>query len=139
MNVLIDTNVILDFILKREPHDADAALLFERLILSKSKVWLTASTITDIYYITRQALHDAAAAKNTIAKLLNTFQIAAVDKKDCLNALDSELDDYEDALVSICAQKAKAEYIITRNERHFEQSPVPALSPHAFLEQFYAV
>jgi predicted nucleic acid-binding protein len=134
MTVLIDTNVILDYILKREPFAADALACLERMMIGKAKLWLTASTITDIYYLTRRALHDSAKAKKVVAKLLNAFHIAAVDKADCINALDNGINDYEDALVVVCAKKVKAEYIITRNIKDFENSAVPAITPKGFLE-----
>jgi predicted nucleic acid-binding protein len=137
MIVLIDTNVILDYALKREPFAQAAFECFERLILDKSKVWLTASTITDIYYVAKRALKDDGAAKKIIAKLLNALQIAGVDKTDCLNALDIDSNDYEDALVSICAKKVKAEYIITRNIKDFQNSFVPSITPGDFLDKFY--
>jgi predicted nucleic acid-binding protein len=129
MTVLIDTNVILDYVLKREPFAQDALACLERLIIGKAKIWLTSSTITDIYYVTRRALHDSEEAKAVVAKLLNAFQIAGVDKADCLNALNNGISDYEDALVSVCAKKIKAEYIITRNTKDFEKSAVPAIAP----------
>jgi len=133
MIVLIDTNIILDYVLKREPFAQDALECLDWLINHKAKVWLTASTITDIYYVTRRTLHDAAAAKSVIAKLLNAFQIASVDKGDCVKALDIDMSDYEDALVSVCAKKVKADYIITQNTKHFNQSSVPAMKPADFL------
>jgi len=117
----------------REPFAQDAMTCLERLIMDKAKVWLTASTITDIYYVTRRALHDAAAAKCAIAKLLNAFLIASVDRTDCVKALDVDMNDYEDALVSVCAKKVKAEYIITRNTKHFHRSSVPAMNPVDYL------
>ena len=133
MTVLIDSNIVLDFVLKREPFAQAAFDCIDRLILDQAKNWLTASTITDIYYVTRRTLKDAAAAKDVIAKLLGAFQIANVDKNDCLNALDVDTDDYEDALASICAKKVKADFIVTRNPKHFTASPVPAISPEEML------
>ncbi len=134
MTVLIDTNVILDYVLKREPFAADALTCLDRLIIGKAKVWLTASTITDIYYVTRRTLKDPEKAKTVIAKLLNAFQVSGVDKADCLGALTVGLSDYEDALVSVCAKKVKAEYVITRNVKDFEKSAVPAITPSDFLK-----
>ena len=134
LTVLIDTNIILDYILKREPFAAAALECLDRLIIGKAGIWLTASTITDIYYVTRRALRDAVKAKDIIAKLLNAFRIMGVDKSDCLNALDARIHDYEDALVSVCAKKAKADYIITRNVKDFEHSSVPALLPSDYLK-----
>ena len=133
MTVLIDTNVILDYVLHREPFAAAAYECLDRLIIEKAKAWLTASTITDIYYITRRTLHDAEKAKSVIAKLLGAFHVAGVDKADCLSALGIGIGDYEDALVAVCAKKVKCEYIITRNVNDFTDSPVPAIAPADFL------
>ena len=133
MTVLIDTNVILDYVLLREPFAQDASACLERLISSKATIWLTASTITDIYYVARRVLRDAVKAKNIVATLLNSFSVASVDKSDCIKALELAISDYEDALVSVCAKKVKARYIITRNLRDFEESAVPAVSPQRLI------
>lgn len=136
MMVLIDTNVILDYVLRREPFADTALRVLDTLLAGKEKVWLTASTVTDIYYVTRRTLRDAEKAKRVVEKLLNAFQVSGVDKTDCLNALDVEMSDYEDALVSVCAKKVKAEYIITRNLKDFVNSPVPAIDPQDFLNKY---
>jgi len=133
MNVLIDTNVILDYVLMREGFAETARDLLEKLILSKSKIWLTASSITDIYYLSKKDLKDGNAAKQIVSKLLNTFQIADVNRTDCLNALEIETPDYEDALVAVCAQKVKADYIATRNKKDFLGSPITAIMPAELL------
>jgi predicted nucleic acid-binding protein len=132
MAVLIDTNVILDYVLKREQAE-EALACIEQLLTTKTKSWLTASTITDIYYVARRVLMDSEKAKSVVAKLLNAFLISAVDKTDCLNALDVDMNDYEDALVSVCAKKCKLRYIITQNVSDFENSPVPAVTPADYL------
>ena len=81
-----------------------------------------------------RALHDGAETKSVIAKLLNAFQVAGVDKADCIKALNVDMDDYEDALVSVCAKKVKAEYIVTQNTKNFGNSPVPTIKPADFLK-----
>jgi len=134
MTVLIDTNVMLDYVMKREPFAQDALNCLEKLISGKAKVYLTTGTITDINSVARRTLHDAAAATGVTAKLLNAFQIVGIDKADCVKALDVSMDNFEDALVSICATKAKADYIITQNTKHNGQSPVPSISPTEFLK-----
>lgn len=136
MNVLIDTNVMLDYVLKREPFAESARDCIEHLYIVKAKSWLTASTITDIYYLTRRALKDNQAAKAVITKLLNAFHIAGVDKTDCFNALEINVSDYEDALVSVYAKKVKAQFIITRNIKDFQTSIIPAITPNDFLKKF---
>jgi predicted nucleic acid-binding protein len=133
MAVLIDTNIILDYVLKREPNAEDAQACLDKLFTTRTKSWLTASTITDIYYVARRSLNDSAKAKAVVAKLLNAFLISDVDKTDCLNALELDMNDYEDALVSICAKKCKLQYIITQNVSDFTNSPIPAITPADYL------
>jgi len=133
MTVVIDTNVILDYVLERESFARTAADCLERLIAGKAKVYLTANTITDIYYISRRQLKTVAAAKEIIRKLLRAFQVAPVDGSDCAKALDTGVDDYEDAVLCVCAKKVKAEYIITRNVKDFAASQVKAILPNEFV------
>jgi predicted nucleic-acid-binding protein len=133
MTVLIDTNVVLDYILEREQFVESACECLERLTVKKAKMFLTASTITDIYYLTLKQVKDNNAAKEVISKLLDAFGIVPVDRNDCVNALKIGVCDYEDALVSVCAKKIKASYIITRNTKHFSESPVKALAPLDFI------
>lgn len=134
MNVLIDTNVILDYILKREPFYLISADCLEKLAADNTKIWLTASTVTDIYYLSRKALGDTGAAKQVIVKLLSVFHIAGVDHADCNKALETDMVDFEDALVSVCAKKISAQYIITRSIKHFNRSSVPAIHSENFVK-----
>ena len=135
MTVLIDTNVILDYVLKREPLAQYAFDCLERLLTNKDKYksHLTASTITDIYYVTRRSLHNNELARGVVEKLLNAFNIASVDKNDCLVALTYSIGDYEDALQTQCACRIKAKHIITNNIRDFTNSPINAITPKDFL------
>ena len=135
MTVLIDTNVVLDYILKRDPFAENARQCIEGLISNNSKIFLTASTVTDIYYIVRRQLSDNVLAKDVVSKLLVAFNLAAVDKNDCLNALATDISDYEDALVSVCAKKVKATYILARNAKHFQNSYVKPILPDELLKQ----
>ncbi|MCL2048298.1 MAG: PIN domain-containing protein [Defluviitaleaceae bacterium] len=134
MTLLIDTNVILDYVLKREPLAQFAYECLERFIYNKDKysLWLTASTITDIYYITRRSLNNDM-ARSVIEKLVNGFNIAAVDKNDLLSALAYNISDYEDALQAQCAVRIYADYILTNNTSDFINSPIKAITPKEFL------
>ncbi|MDR1205659.1 MAG: hypothetical protein LBL26_09305 [Peptococcaceae bacterium] len=70
--------------------------------------------------------------------LIDNINIIDVTAADVKNALASAMSDYEDAMLAVSGQRWKADYIITRNEKDFRQSPVTALSPQAFLEQFHS-
>ena len=136
MKVLIDTNVILDVLEKREPHFENSAS-FLKLCGPRVTGCISASQTTDIFYLLRRAGQDSAAAKSVIKKLIENMKLLDMTATDVDNALASEMPDYEDALLACQAQRQKMEYIVTRNEKDFKQSPVPAISPQAFLEQYY--
>ena len=136
MIVLIGTNVILDYVLKREPHASAAKACLDQLIARKIKMWLPVSALTDIYYATMQTRHDTYAARAIVSKLLNAFHIVPVDKADCIRALELDMEDFEFAIVTTCAKKLKAACIITRNPEGFRNSPVPAMTPEEWVKVY---
>ncbi|MDR1247114.1 MAG: PIN domain-containing protein [Clostridiales Family XIII bacterium] len=132
MRVLIDTNVILDVLTGREPH-CEYSAAFLKLCGMRITGLMTASQTTDIFYLLRREGKDTESAKAIIRKLADNVKIVDVTAFDVENALVSDMPDYEDALLAFCGKRRKADYIVTRNEKDFRQSPVPALSPQAFL------
>ncbi len=138
MKVLIDTNVFLDVFLKREPHYELSAELLGKCG-AKVVGCISASQTTDIFYLLRRAGHDANAARSIIRKITENVKTVDVTAADVNNALASEMPDYEDALLDCQAKRHRIEYIITRNEKDFKGSQVPAISPQMFLEKLYSV
>jgi predicted nucleic acid-binding protein len=116
---MIDTNVILDFFLSREPGADAAKQIFGLICQEKIDAFMNASSVTDIYYVTAKKLGDNAARK-AIGQLLKLLRIIAVDGGDCANALALPIADYEDALISICADKEDIDYIVS-NDKEFLQ------------------
>jgi predicted nucleic acid-binding protein len=138
MKVLIDTNVVLDVLQKREPHYAISAA-FLKLCGPRVRGYISANQTTDIFYVLTRHGHDSAKAKAILKKLTDNMKVLDVTSADVDNALASDMPDYEDALLSMQAFRQKAEYIVTRNEKDYKLSRVPAISPQAFLDQFYSV
>lgn len=136
MNVLIDTNVILDVIANRPPFNDNAEKIFYFAAGEKIKASITANSVTDIYYLIRKHLQSPQEAKLVLLKLFSLFQIIDVTGTDCEKALGLNISDYEDALQIICAQKSKIDYIITRNLIDFSDSLVPVISPGDFIARF---
>jgi len=137
MKVLIDTNVILDVLTRREPHFEQSAA-FLRLCGSRLTGCIAASQTTDIFYLLRREGMDTQAAKALVKKLTDNVKVGEINAADVQAALASDMPDYEDALLACCAKRQRASYIITRNEKDFKPSPVPALSPQTFLEKVYS-
>ena len=138
MKVLIDTNVILDVVAKREPHFEFSAS-FLKLCGMQITGCIAASQTTDIFYLLRRAGKDVRSAKDIVKKLTDNVKVLSITATDVQNALAAAMPDYEDSLLACCAKRQNADYIITRNEKDFNLSPVSALSPQTFLEQFFMV
>jgi predicted nucleic acid-binding protein len=134
MNVLIDTNVVLDAMLSRSPFAEAAQKLFIMAAEEEINGYVTASSITDIYYLLNRHLHDNERCRQEIFKLIKIFGILDVTGSDCEKALELPMADYEDALLAACARRGKMECIITRNVKDFGGSPVRAVLPDDFLK-----
>jgi len=137
MKILLDTNIILDIFLTREPNIKTSEKIFELILQDKINGYLTANSVTDIYYITAKRLGNEAARK-ALRNLFDLVEIINVDGNDCFIALDLPVTDYEDALVVACAKKTKIDYIIT-NDNNFlcaGYDSTNIISPFDFLHNF---
>ncbi|MDR3364756.1 MAG: PIN domain-containing protein [Clostridiales Family XIII bacterium] len=134
MKILIDTNVVLDAIAQREPFREAAEQILLLAAEGKTKAYITANSATDIYYLIRKHLPSAAKAKEQLLKLTCAIGILDIAERDCLNGFSSPVHDYEDAVLSVRAKRAKMDYIVTRDMKHLEKASVPILSPEAFIK-----
>lgn len=136
MKALIDTNIIIDVLAKREPFLAASAQILRLSETGKIRAFITASSVTDIVYILRRYIADKSILARTMQNLLSIVDVVDTLKSDIQKAFELDFNDYEDALQARCAKRIKADYIITRNPTDFAGSPVPSLTPEAFLREF---
>lgn len=129
MKVLIDTNVIIDALTSREPWNKSAEAIFIMAANHMMDMYITASSATDIYYLVRKHLHSADSAKQVMSKLYSLVGILSVSGAECVDALASPVNDYEDAVVERVSAKANMDYIITRNVKDYQQGIVKAILP----------
>lgn len=135
MNLLLDTNILLDVALNRQPFVVQAAQVLTTAQHQKFSMYMTATTITDLFYIVRKAKgKDIALA--FIEDLLQFVDVAAVDKLVILRALKLGLADFEDAVQVGSAEKAGVDVIITRNEPDFQNAEIRVLNPGQFLQHY---
>jgi len=139
MKVLIDTNIILDVLAKREPYYKNSAEILKLAETGKLTAFITANSVTDIFFILRKHIRDKEVLKNTVQKLTCIVDIANVLKSDVLKAFEMDFSDFEDALLARCAKRIKADYLITRNKQDFTKSPVEAITPEEFLKKIKEV
>lgn len=133
MKLLIDTNIILDFLQKREPYYEDASAIFQLSVDNEVIECVTASSITDIYYLVNKEFKDVKKTKERIQDLLELITILDVTNKDIHDAIRSEWKDFEDSLQYIVALHNSVDAIITRNTKDFSESSIPIYSPKEFL------
>lgn len=129
MKILVDTTVIIDALTSREPFRKDAEQTFMLAANRIEDMYITASSATDIYYLVRKYLHNTEQAKNVMMKLYELFYVLDVTANDCKDALLTEMNDYEDAVISCCALRNHIDYIVTRNIKDYEKSKVHAILP----------
>jgi predicted nucleic acid-binding protein len=128
MRVLIDTNVVLDFLQERELFVENAARLFERIDAGEIEGFIAATTITNIYYIVRRAA-GRAVAQDAVTQVLSDLNICTVDLEVLEHALALNFEDFEDAVQYACALAYSVDAIVTRDTAGFTNSEVPVVLP----------
>jgi len=129
--VFVDTNVILDVLLQNEGFWQDSSKVFRLAELGQIRACVSASSITDIFYVIRKKL-TTQVARDAIEKLLRLFVIVGVDGDDLQGALKLPINDLEDALQAWIAKKANAEALITRDTDGFGSIDIPVITPAEF-------
>ncbi len=136
MKILLDTNVILDIVLERHPFDQSAIALLQTTRQNDSVLFVTATTITDLYYVTRKAKGHTVAL-NFIVDLLEFIDVAGVNKEVITYALRSQILDFEDAVQESAARAQNIDVIVTRNVADFAHCLIKIHSPESFLQAYY--
>ena len=136
MKILVDTNVILDVLLKQEPFYQDSFEIFQLADEERISGCLSSASITDIFYLLRKKLHNAAGIYPIIEELVALFSVATVSDLTISSALSLRWKDFEDAVQYTVAKDNNVEYIITRNKADFESSDIPCMSPAEFITFF---
>lgn len=133
MRVLIDTNVILDFVLNRAPFADDAILFFQHVEYHTFSAVVSASTVTDIFYLLQKEKIDAIAF---LKDFLSAVDILGVDKTIVMCALYSGWTDFEDAVQAQVAIDNNIDAIITRNTKDYRRlERIQALTPKELLQK----
>ena len=133
MRVLVDINIILDFLLEREPFLQDAEALFQEIASGQIIGYATATTLTDVFYIARRHTQSIERAKQVIAITLAAMEICPVDRSVLELALASATLDFEDAVQIACASVQGLDALITRDAK-LSTTLVPVLSVSQVLQ-----
>ena len=135
MLVLIDANVILDMLEKREPFYESSNDVLSLCASKKIKGCIALHTVSNIFYIFRKN-YSAENRRRLILGILKFLQVANINYENVLHALErNNFPDFEDCLQDECAAQNHADYIITRNTDDFLGLNIPAITPSDFLRQ----
>ena len=126
MRLMLDSNVAIDYLAKREPFYAGARMLFILGKLGEVELWFTSAQANDIFYLLsrggRRSLLPS--VKAAVKELRSAAHLCGLGEAEFDAALDSTWDDLEDACVYQAALKVKADAIITRNQQDFLRSSI---------------
>lgn len=137
MDLVLDSNIVLDHIDRREPFYELSRKVCLLGVVGEANTYITVNMLSDIYYLLRKDF-GSQGAQEMIEQDLSFLQLVSVTPEDAQKALAARWNDFEDCLVACCAEKIGADYIITRKVKDFRASKVEAITPEelfARLEQ----
>ena len=136
MKLLIDTNIVLDVLLKREPFYQDAVKVMNMAQYDDVQEYISASAVTDIYYIAYRQIKDRTLVLELIKRLLMVVSVAAVSEREIRNALKTGWKDFEDAVQYSIAFLNEMDGLITRNSKDYELADINICSPEQVLKEY---
>lgn len=137
-NILIDSDVILDFFFDRKPFADNSEIILSQCESNKINGYITPVICSNIYYLLRKdSRHEKVIEK--ISLLLSFIGVLQMDKGVIIEALNSNFKDFEDALQNFAAIKAgDIEVIITRNIKDYSKSMLGVMKPEDFIKTINA-
>ena len=132
---MIDTNILLDVLLRRDPFFESSKSVLKLCEDGKIQGFLSASSVTDIFYIIRKALQSTELAYSALGSILDIVKVLTVTNEDVINAYTKHAPDFEDCLLATCASSNGCTAIVTRNKKDFDGLGMALLSPEELLEE----
>jgi len=136
MSIFIDTNVLLDVMLRRDEFYSDSLAVFDIVETNDINAFVSAISMTNIFYILKKFKKNINDVYSLMDDLSALFNIAPVTENIIANAAALRWKDFENAVQFVSAQEINAKYIITRNKTDFESFEIPCLSPSEYITPF---
>ena len=134
MRAFIDTNVIVDVVAKREPFFADSQAVLALCATGDLEGVVSDLTFCNVAYVLRKSL-GSAQLRNGLRVLKNHLTVVPVGEAAIAAALRNEMTDFEDAVQLEAARASRVDVIVTRNVRHFNNSPIRVCTPSELLTE----
>lgn len=133
-SLLLDTNILIDLLARREPYFNEAAKLFSLADKKKVNLFASALSFANIHYVLLRKKKPEE-AKAILRKLKLIVGVLSLDEKILsLSLNDNDFRDYEDSLQYYTAMESRMDGIISRNLRDFKSSKLPVMSAEQFLK-----
>jgi predicted nucleic acid-binding protein len=133
MIVLIDTDVLIDVALNREPFSEFSSIVLDGVEQRLFQAFIAWHSISNFYYIITSTIPEMD-TKEFIKELMQFVQVAPTTTKDIVYATTVNIEDFEDALQVAAAKACNADLIVTRNIKHFKNSPIKIKTPESFCK-----
>lgn len=135
MVILVDTNVVLDVIAKREPFVTDSQKVLELCARQEINGYIAFHSVSNIFFILRKKFSNEE-RRLLLRGILKVLKVTGASHEKVLTALEQEdFEDFEDCLQEKCAEEVRAECIVTRNVVDYGSSAIQAATPHDFLKR----
>ena len=138
MRILLDVNIVLDVLADREPFAEDATAVLSIVEAKKVRGYIAGHTAATLFYLLQKEL-GAKRARRALSDLLRIVDVVSVDEDRIRHALAMGWVDFEDAVQAACAEKAEADYLVTRDKAGFRRAAVKVLSPSEFFAVYLGV
>ncbi len=133
-HVFVDTNIVIDLLQKRENFYQEAQVLFTKADRKKLKLYISALTFANTYYILSK-YYSSSEAKKILSKFKVLVEVLPTTDKIIDLALASDFNDFEDAIQFYTALESNLHVIITRNKKDFKNNLIPVFSAKEFLKK----
>ena len=135
MKLFLDTNIVLDYMLKRTDFCQPAGIILDLARKQKLEILVSSISFVNVFYILRK-YYDREIIYRTMKALLEFCTLTSTGYNEIARSLSAEWKDFEDCVQYQSASAAKVDFIITRNKKDFENTNIPVLTPVEFLNQF---
>lgn len=127
-SVFLDTNVLVDYVLGRDPWEDDATRIMQAISSGRLRGFVAGHSVTTLFYLVARA-RDGIVATRAVSLLLSIITVVTLDHHDFQHAATLSLRDFEDAVQAVACLRAEADVLVTRDARDFARAPVNMCSP----------
>lgn len=132
MKLFLDANLLIDYYARRERWYPLFVKLLAMRVFGDAELWVSAKSFTDVFYVCKSQV-PSADLQRAFANSKEFLSVCSLTEEDIFEAASRSWPDFEDCLVSLCAEKVKADYLVTRDTKGFIQSKTPVIHPDDLL------